>query len=235
MRLNLISKIGPCFFVSMFLLANITSFAQSDEDRLKEFAGEISEIDAEAQEPAETIADPRMASFADQIKEINESCTNEIVDDVIIQIPKTNAIEKAKDHISANEVLIKNINLNTTGAIIAEVAAPEFPTSDWTRYGTQLVDLGQFTLTAYDACLLCCGKTDGITASGTKCYSGRTIAVDPDVIPIGSKVVIAGYVFVAEDTGSKVKGNHIDLYMETHELARNFGKQTADVQLVVDY
>lgn len=81
--------------------------------------------------------------------------------------------------------------------------------------------------TAYDACVLCCGKTDGITRTGTKARAGRTIAVDPSVIPLGSKIYIPelGLVFTAEDTGGKIKGNRIDIYMETHEEATEFGIQ----------
>ncbi|WP_242829338.1 3D domain-containing protein [Butyrivibrio sp. WCD3002] len=118
--------------------------------------------------------------------------------------------------------------------ITIPVTDGEFPTTEWQRYGNELEDLGTFTLTAYDACVLCCGKTDGITATNTKCFSGRTIAVDPDVIPYGSKVLIGGYVFVAEDTGGKINGKHIDMYMDTHEIAKLFGKRTGNVQLIVN-
>ncbi len=130
-----------------------------------------------------------------------------------------------------------NIPVITPGAVRSLdniTSAGEFPTTNWQRYGSRLVDLGDFILTAYDACMLCCGKTDGITATKTKCFSGRTIAVDPKVIPYGSKVLIGGYVFIAEDTGGKIKGKHIDMYMDTHETAKLFGRRTANVQLIVD-
>ena len=53
----------------------------------------------------------------------------------------------------------------------------------------------------------------------TKCREGYTIAVDPNVIPLRSKVYIPqfGKVFVAEDTGSAIKNNKIDLYMDTYK------------------
>ncbi|MCR5236906.1 MAG: 3D domain-containing protein [Lachnospiraceae bacterium] len=94
------------------------------------------------------------------------------------------------------------------------------------------VNLGTFTLTAYDACIKCCGKTGGITSTNTHAKSGRTIAVDPSVIPYGSKVMINGNVYIAEDTGSAIKGNKIDIYMDTHEQAVKFGRQTAQVYLI---
>jgi len=80
------------------------------------------------------------------------------------------------------------------------------------------------TATAYDACVHCCRKTDGITKSGTKAMPGRTIAVDPNFIPLGTKVYIEGLgIYIAEDIGSAIKGNRIDIFMETHEQAINFG------------
>ncbi len=94
------------------------------------------------------------------------------------------------------------------------------------------VSLGIFTLTAYDACIECCGKTDGITATGTKAEVGRTIAVDPTVIPYNSRVMINGHVYTAEDAGSKVRGNKIDIFMSTHEEAKKFGRQSAEVFLL---
>jgi len=92
--------------------------------------------------------------------------------------------------------------------------------------------LGIFKLTAYDACLICCGKTDGITATGTKAGVGRTIAVDPSVIPFGKRVMINGHIYTAEDSGSKIKGNRIDIFMSTHEEAKQFGVKQAEVFLV---
>ena len=92
--------------------------------------------------------------------------------------------------------------------------------------------LGNFRLTAYDACMECCGKTDGITASGTKAKMGRTVAVDTDFIPYGSKLLIGDHVYIAEDVGGKIKGLKIDIYMDTHEMAKQFGVKYADVYLV---
>lgn len=84
--------------------------------------------------------------------------------------------------------------------------------------------LGTFTLTAYCNCSECCGKwAGGPTKSGTMPQAGRTIAVDPRVIPIGSRVYIDGLgEYIAEDTGSAIRGNRIDVYMATHEAARWF-------------
>lgn len=89
--------------------------------------------------------------------------------------------------------------------------------------------LGKFTLTAYCGCTACCGKTDGITSTGTKTKAGRTVAVDPKVIPYGTELVINGHKYVAEDCGGGIKGNHIDIYFNSHSDAIKFGKQKAVV------
>lgn len=86
------------------------------------------------------------------------------------------------------------------------------------------------TLTAYCACAECCGKSDGITASGTHVQEGVTIAVDPDVIPIGAWVEINGHQYHAEDIGGGVCGNHIDIYFDSHTAACDFGRQVESVR-----
>ena len=98
---------------------------------------------------------------------------------------------------------------------------------------SELKSLGRFKLTAYCACSKCCGKSDGITASGTKAKQGRTIAVDPKLIPYGTKVVINGRTYVAEDCGGSIKQNRIDVFFNSHKDALNFGIQHAEVFIYV--
>lgn len=97
-----------------------------------------------------------------------------------------------------------------------------------------------FTCTAYCSCKKCCGSYSpevrgGVahTATGTVPQEGRTIAVDPSVIPYGTKVAIDGMgVYTAEDCGGAIKGNHIDIYFDTHEGAILFGTQRLYVTIV---
>jgi len=87
----------------------------------------------------------------------------------------------------------------------------------------------EFIATAYCSCQKCCGKTDGITRMGTHVRKG-VIAVDPEVIPLGTQVYIEGMGwFSAEDTGRLIKGKKIDIYMEKHEQALAFGRQTVKI------
>lgn len=89
--------------------------------------------------------------------------------------------------------------------------------------------LKNVTLTAYHAGVESTGKDEshpafGVTASGTKVTEGRTIAVDPNVIPMGWWVYIDGIGFRrAEDTGGAVKGKKIDIYFEDEAHVSKFG------------
>lgn len=84
-------------------------------------------------------------------------------------------------------------------------------------------------ITAYCPCSTCCGKwANGITATGVIAQEGRTVAVDPSVIPLGSEVEINGVIYIAEDTG--VHGNAIDLFMNSHQTALQWGVQRMDIR-----
>ncbi len=90
-----------------------------------------------------------------------------------------------------------------------------------------------YTLTAYCSCEKCCGKSDGITASGTIAIPGRTVAVDNSKIPYGTTVEIDGFgTYVAEDCGGAIKGNRIDIFFADHEQAMNFGVKKTRVRIV---
>lgn len=84
--------------------------------------------------------------------------------------------------------------------------------------------LGKFTCYAY--------ASGGKTASGTTTKVGRTIAVDPKVIPLGSKVVINGKTYTAEDTGGAIKGKKIDIFVASEHEARKFGVRKLKVYIV---
>lgn len=97
------------------------------------------------------------------------------------------------------------------------------------------VSLGVFRLTAYCPCKKCNGKWSGKpTYSGAIAVPGITIAVDKDIIPIGKIVKINGNDYIAQDTGSAIKGNRIDIFMTSHEDAKKFGVQYAEVEILVN-
>lgn len=103
--------------------------------------------------------------------------------------------------------------------------------SEWTS-------IGEFKLTAYCPCEKCCGiwaknRPNGIvyTASGAKAEAGKTIAVDPDVIPYGTEVKIGDHTYIAQDSGSAIKGNKIDVYYDDHSAALAHGLKYAEVMV----
>ena len=94
------------------------------------------------------------------------------------------------------------------------------------------------TITAYCICEKCCGKDEthpayGITASGRTAEPFVSVAVDPKVIPLGSVIMIDfdGEMkeYRADDTGSGVKGAHIDVCYPSHQTALEHGVKTATV------
>lgn len=103
------------------------------------------------------------------------------------------------------------------------------------------ISLGEFKLTAYCSCEKCCGQwalnrpvdESGnqivIGASGEELIEGVSIAVDKEVIPYGSTVVINGKEYIAHDCGGAIKENRIDVYFGNHQDALEFGVQHAEV------
>lgn len=98
--------------------------------------------------------------------------------------------------------------------------------------------LGEFKVTYYCPCEVCCGEwADGITASGTQATQGRTVAANPQLLPYGSEILVrfedgAEETYTVEDTGSALKGSHIDIFMDSHEAALSEGVKTAEVFLI---
>lgn len=107
-----------------------------------------------------------------------------------------------------------------------------------TEKGTFVVEK-EFTMksSAYTSSVECTGKTPadsgyGVTASGMKAQYG-VVAVDPNVIPLGTKLYIEGYGYaVAGDTGGAIKGNKIDLYFNTYSEAINYGVRQVKVYVL---
>lgn len=130
---------------------------------------------------------------------------------------------KTKQQIVGNEE-IEKIEIETDKEVDAQAVKP--------------VSLGEFKLTAYCPCELCCGKwannrPNGIIygAIGEELKEGYSIAVDPNVIPYRTEVTINGRTYKAQDCGGAIKGNRIDVYFDNHNDALEFGVQYAEVFL----
>lgn len=85
---------------------------------------------------------------------------------------------------------------------------------------------------AYTAAADECGKSDGITASGLRVKENRTLAC-PKAYPFGTKINIEGVgMLVCEDRGGAIRGNHVDIYVETKGKALAFGRQNLLAEVV---
>lgn len=76
----------------------------------------------------------------------------------------------------------------------------------------------------------------GITAKGTLTHRG-VVAADPSVLPLGSVIRVSragtySGIYVVTDTGEKIVGRHIDIYMPSHLAAKRFGRQSVLVRII---
>ncbi|MCM3786482.1 ubiquitin-like domain-containing protein [Neobacillus mesonae] len=138
---------------------------------------------------------------------------------------------------STSETAVQKSSTSKTSTTVADkvkkVSASESSdtvTKDGVTFKAKKV-LNNVSMTAYSS------EQEGIgtkTASGTRVQEGRTIAVDPDVIPLGWWVYIEGVGFRrAEDTGGAIKGNKIDVYYDSLEQALNFGRKKGKTVYVI--
>jgi 3D (Asp-Asp-Asp) domain-containing protein len=78
-------------------------------------------------------------------------------------------------------------------------------------------------------------ETGNMTFAGVWPVAGRTVAVDPEVIPLGTRLHVEGWGWVvAEDTGGAIKGNKIDIYMGSLAQALEFGRRNVAVKIPVE-
>ncbi|ALC90271.1 peptidoglycan-binding protein [Bacillus sp. FJAT-18017] len=134
----------------------------------------------------------------------------------------TNAIAAKQEKKVNNVKAVSKPAVKQVKQVKKEAAASEVA-------GKQLVA----TATAYTAY---CEGCSGTTATGINLKNNpgaKVIAVDPSVIPLGSKVYVEGYGYaVAGDTGGAIKGNKIDVFIPSRDAALKWGVKTVKVTIV---
>ncbi|PEI34541.1 enterotoxin, partial [Bacillus wiedmannii] len=121
-------------------------------------------------------------------------------------------IAKAKEEAKAREESKNNIQSAKRELTVVATAYTADPSENGTYGGRVLTAMGH-----------------DLTANPNM----RIIAVDPKVIPLGSKVWVEGYgEAIAGDTGSAIKGNRIDVLMGSKSKAMNWGRQTVKVKIL---
>ena len=88
-----------------------------------------------------------------------------------------------------------------------------------------------YKITAYCPCSKCCGKATGRTASGTKATAGRTVAASSK-FAFGTKLNIGGHIYTVEDRGGAINGNKIDIFVNSHAEALQWGVRYMTVSVV---
>lgn len=166
-----------------------------------------------------------MSSFCDDTTNKTDSMTTEkepTTSSNVKEETKNTTVPKKK--ISSSSVVIPaKIVHNTDGTVL----------------------LGRFKLVAYCSCSKCCGKYANnrpkdengndivYGASGRVLHPNHSVAVDTSVIPYGTRLIINGHEYVADDCGGSIKGKKIDVYFSSHDEACSFGMKYADVYMVV--
>lgn len=170
-----------------------------------------------------------------------ESNDNEIEEDKI-EDTEASLIAETNDEQKENEIVKEEIK-----EVANEVKTVSYKELAENSPPTEYKEVIEATATAYCLCQKCCGKSPsspgyGVTASGLKIVPGtgmKVIAVDPKVIPLGSKVYVEGlngawdYGYaVAGDTGGAIKSMKIDLYMDSHDETLSWGRKKVNIYVI---
>ncbi|MCX7711866.1 MAG: 3D domain-containing protein [Clostridia bacterium] len=205
--------------------------------------------------------DPLLAMVVDQQEKKlarNEGAAKESI--VMASSPKEALTKKAENKLGKKQVqpafsmrLGESSRAEKKDAlfeIFHKVTVNSLPARDYKimeNASLEMLKEGEFTATAYDLSFESCGKYPGhpeygITFSGKRAIKGRTVAVDPTVIPLGSKLHIefqkpythlSGW-YYAEDTGRLVKGRIIDIFFgeSAFKEMEKFGRRKVKVKIV---
>lgn len=145
-----------------------------------------------------------------------------------------NKVRDAQDKIVAvgTKEIVKQASRgqsNTNAATNQQASTPAKSSGDAPSGGKEMY----MEATAYTAY---CNGCSGLTATGIDLRSNpnlKVIAVDPSVIPLGSKVWVEGYgTAIAGDTGGAIKGNRIDLFVNSKEQAYRFGRKQVKIRIM---
>ena len=128
-----------------------------------------------------------------------------------------------KKQIILEDTIITPSTLQETQTIENIILPSEKP--EWVSLGT-FITSGYCNEAYYH---ICNDGTPDTTATMTTPTPGRTIAVDPTVIPYGSEVMINGHTYIAEDCGNAIKGKRIDILYDNHDIAFAHGMQEVEV------
>ncbi|WYQ42522.1 ubiquitin-like domain-containing protein [Bacillus sp. FSL W7-1321] len=145
--------------------------------------------------------------------------------------------EEAKEYVSETQTAHETVSQEPVDQPVSEPEKPKQESAKPQEKQEVEQEKQQKTLqmqsTAYTAA---CDGCSGITATGIDLNSNanmKVIAVDPSVIPLGTRVHVEGYgEAIAGDTGGAIKGNKIDVHVPTKEDATNYGSKSVKVTIL---
>ena len=130
------------------------------------------------------------------------------------------------------EIVLPVVEVICTGDVNKEAVEP-VSYEDWFVENANVIPGCKITHYCAEPYKHICGTGDALTSTGVPVTAGWTCAVDPSVIPYGAEVMVdyGGTVefWKAQDCGGAIKGNHIDLAVETHSEAEELGVKYATV------
>ena len=160
-----------------------------------------------------------------------ENTTNKVIQKGKNGIREVTYKVKYKDEIEVERIELASKVIKEPVNKIVQIQTKVTSRSASRIIGNTTATSGRYKVTAYCACVRCCGKTNGITASGTKATANRTIAA-PSTFAFGTQVVINGQTYTVEDRGGAIQGNRIDVYMNSHSEALAWGVRYLDVEVL---
>lgn len=239
LRIKYIYEAGDTTFLELLCSAenmsdflNKTDFVQNVSEYDRDMLQQLKNTQDEIQEEGEKLEEQRASLVETQEQlaakrtslESRISSTSGQLDQYTQQLARARAAEQ----LLAQQGSSGNASGGDGGGTSSNVpVAPNTPPVS--SNGKQ--SLGSFKITHYCSCYYCSGGWGGGTSTGAIATVGRTIAVDPRVIPYGTRVIINGHVYVAEDCGGAIKGNKIDIYVANHATALANGVYYTEVFL----
>ena len=177
--------------------------------------------------PYETITKNTAGTSTDTTNKVIQQGKNGLKE-VTYKIKYQNEVEI--ERIQLSETIIKEpvnkiVQVNKVTTSRSGTTSRTLPSTTASTSGTI------FKITAYCPCAKCCGKTNGITAMGTKATAGRTIAASSQYA-FGTKLNINGHTYTVEDRGGAITGNKIDIFVNTHAEALAWGVRYLPVSVV---
>lgn len=140
------------------------------------------------------------------------------------------AYKVSGQEVAPNQQVVSAAEEKEYGHIVPTVYELEDQAASGTDSSVDYDNVAMFKVTHYCGCAKCCGKwsqgseSETIGAYGVTLTPYHSIAVDPKLIPLGTVLHDkSGNWYVAEDTGSAIKGNRVDLFVGNHEQALSMG------------